>query len=94
MRNELDGSPPIIHPLRGMNDSILLPDELLAGMQVPEHFLWGHSDPFGDANVAEAFAAKVPGAQLIVMPEAGHAVWMDDLNGVAEATSIWLPAES
>jgi pimeloyl-ACP methyl ester carboxylesterase len=92
MRNELDGSPPLIRPLRGMNDSILLPDELLARVQPPVSFLWGDSDPFGNAEVAEAFAAKVPGSRLTVMPNAGHAVWMDDLDGVVDATSRSLAA--
>lgn len=30
MRNELMGAPPIIHPLRGMNDDILHTDVLLS----------------------------------------------------------------
>lgn len=87
MRNELDGSPPIIHPRHGMNDSILLSDEVLSKVRVPVTFLWGDEDPFGDATVAREFAARVPGSRLVAIPDAGHAVWMDDLDGVAGATS-------
>lgn len=90
MRHELDASPPLIHPLHGMNDSILLPDEVLSRVRAPVQLLWGDGDPFGDAQVAEAFAARVPGSQLTVVPDAGHAVWMDDLDAVVAATSRWL----
>lgn len=92
MRNELDGSPPIIHPRYGMNDSILLSDDVLSMVRVPVTFLWGDDDPFGDAAVAKAFAARVPGARLVAVPDAGHAVWMYDLDGVADATSRSLTA--
>ena len=84
MRNELDGSPPIIG-LRGLNASVLLPDDVLARIEVPVTFLWGDGDPFGDEACARAFSARVPGATLTMIPDAGHAVWMDDLDGVAHA---------
>ncbi len=90
MRNELDGSPPIIRPLRGMAEEVLLPDDLLARIQVPVTFIWGDGDPFGSVAVAEGFAAKVPGARLVVRPDAGHAVWIDDVDGVATATTAAL----
>ncbi|HUQ40614.1 MAG TPA: alpha/beta hydrolase [Acidimicrobiales bacterium] len=91
MRHELDGSPPII-TFRGLNDSILLPDAVLSRIDVPVTFIWGEGDPFGDVHVARSFAARVPGSTLVAVPDAGHAVWMDDLELVAGATADALSA--
>jgi len=33
---------------------------------------------------------SVPNCQLEIMPEAGHAVWMDDPTHMANATARWL----
>lgn len=94
MRNELDGSPPVIHPLRGMNDAVLLLDGILASIRVPVQFIWGDGDPFGDRSVARTFAAKIPDARLTLMDGAGHAVWMDDPDKVAAMTAAALRASS
>jgi pimeloyl-ACP methyl ester carboxylesterase len=92
MRNEMDASPPIIHPIRGMNDSILLTQELLRRVRVPVSFLWGADDPFGSAAVATRFAAEIPGAELEVVPDGGHAVWIDEPDWVAARTKRFLAA--
>ena len=91
MRNDIDASP-IFHGLRGVNDSILLDDELLGRIRAPVRFVWGAEDPFGGADVADRFVAKVPGAQLELIPGGGHAVWLDDPDGVAEGTQRFLAA--
>jgi pimeloyl-ACP methyl ester carboxylesterase len=91
MRNELEGSPTIIR-FRGLDESVLLPDTVLSRIRVPVTFLWGDGDPFGDPEVARAFAARVPGSSLTIVPNAGHAVWMDDLDAVARATGDALTA--
>jgi pimeloyl-ACP methyl ester carboxylesterase len=83
MRNELDAGPPIV-TLRGMNETILLPDEVLRSITRPTYFLWGENDPFGDADIARPFVARIPGAELELLPGAGHAVWMDDAPLVAD----------
>jgi pimeloyl-ACP methyl ester carboxylesterase len=88
MANERKQGPPIITPIRGFNDSILIPDEALAAISVPTYFLWGASDPMGGEAVARAFAAKVPGATLELMP-GGHAVWVDDPKKVADVLSTF-----
>ena len=90
MANELRAGPRIITPLRGMNDSILLPASLLGSITVPTFFLWGGDDPMGGADTAHAFSALVPGAQLEVMPGAGHAPWIDDPDHAAAVTSAFL----
>jgi pimeloyl-ACP methyl ester carboxylesterase len=75
-----------------MNDSILLPDDLLARIRVPVCFVWGEDDPFGDAAVARAFSGKVPGARLVLLPDAGHAVWVDEPARVGELVREFLSA--
>jgi len=81
LRNELDAGPPII-TLRGMNESVLLPHELLASISTPVRFVWGQDDPMGGAATAQAFTALVPNAELEMVP-GGHAVWIDDAEHAA-----------
>lgn len=92
MRNELDAAPRVVHPIRGMERSTLLGDELLGRIRAPTAFLWGADDPQGGARTAEAFVARIPGATLGVMPDAGHAPWIDDPGHVASALDAFLAA--
>ena len=90
MRNELKAGPRVMFPLRGMNDDVLLPLNLLAKIQTPAYFLWGEADPFGGAYVARAFVKHLPNAELELMPGAGHAVWMDDPDHAAATARSFL----
>ena len=83
MRNELRSLPPILSPIKGINESILLGDALLSSITTPTLFLWGGDDPMGGADAAALFAARVPGAELEVLPTAGHAPWIDEPDHVA-----------
>lgn len=89
MRNELRQGPPVITPIKGFNDAILIPDEALASIKVPTYFLWGTNDPMGGDAVARAFAGKVPGSTLEMMP-GGHAVWVDQPDRVASSLAAFL----
>jgi pimeloyl-ACP methyl ester carboxylesterase len=91
MRNELRQGPPIVTPVKGFNDSVLIPDDVLASIGVPTLFLWGAADPMGGEAVARPFAAKVPGSTLELMP-GGHAVWVDDPEHVATSLSSFFRA--
>lgn len=90
MRNELDAAPRVVHPVHGIEKSTLLSDELLGGIRVPTMFLWGADDPQGGTRTAKAFVARIPGATLEVMPEAGHAPWIDDPDHVASVVGAFL----
>jgi pimeloyl-ACP methyl ester carboxylesterase len=90
MRNELDAGPRLVTPLRGLNERILLPATLLATIDVPTYFLWGEDDPMGGADVARPFVAMVPHAELELLPNAGHAVWIDDAEHAAATTRRFL----
>jgi pimeloyl-ACP methyl ester carboxylesterase len=89
MRNEIVAGPRIMTPLRGINDSVLLPPSLLGPIRVPVRFIWGEGDPFGGADTAQEFVRQVPGAELELVP-GGHAVWIDDPGRVAASTDEFL----
>jgi len=89
MANELKQGPPIITPIKGFNDSILIPDDVMASIQVPAYFLWGTNDPMGGEATARAFTSKLPNATLEMMP-GGHAVWVDDPKRVARSVAAFL----
>ncbi len=86
MRNEIKAAPRVVF-LRAMNDRLLLPASLLAGIHTSVRFLWGEEDPFGTPDIARQFVEQLPQAELEFMPGAGHAVWMDD-PAYAAATTI------
>lgn len=82
MRNEYRGGR-FISPLRGLDDRLVLSEEELAAIKSPISFLWGEDDPFGGAEIARQVTARIPNAELEMMPGAGHAVWMDDADHAA-----------
>jgi pimeloyl-ACP methyl ester carboxylesterase len=92
MRNELDGAPGVLRPIRGMNPDILLTDAVLARVEAPVLLLWGDEDLFGGPATARTFAARLPAATLQLLPGAGHAPWMDDAPAVATAIARFLAA--
>jgi 2-hydroxy-6-oxonona-2,4-dienedioate hydrolase/4,5:9,10-diseco-3-hydroxy-5,9,17-trioxoandrosta-1(10),2-diene-4-oate hydrolase len=57
---------------------------------MPVLFLWGDEDPNGGTAVARSFVGRFPNAQLEIIPEAGHAPWIDDLGMCAERTREFL----
>jgi len=90
MRNDIRSSPSLITPIRGLNQRLLLSDDLLARVTMPVLFLWGDEDPNGGESVARAFASRVPYATLEVIQQAGHAPWIDELDLCADRTRAFL----
>ncbi len=90
MRNEIKTMPRVISAIRGMNDSLLLAESLLASIRTPIYFLWGEEDLYGGPETARQFVARIPGAELELLPGAGHAPWMDDAEHAATTTSRFL----
>jgi pimeloyl-ACP methyl ester carboxylesterase len=90
MRNEMRAGPRLIRPIRGLDPRILLSAELLGRIETPTLFLWGEDDPMGGAEIAQAFVARVPNAELEMMPGAGHAVWIDDPDHAAKTVTTFL----
>lgn len=91
MRNEIEAAPRIL-TIRGFNDDTLLPASLLAQISTPALFLWGADDPMGGEEIARAFASQCPNGVLELIPDAGHAPWMDDPDHVAERVRAFLHA--
>lgn len=46
--------------------------DLLPYIDVPTLLLWGEADQRSPLSVAEAFSVAIPGARLVVIPDAGH----------------------
>jgi pimeloyl-ACP methyl ester carboxylesterase len=90
MTNEYRASPKVITPIRGLNQRMLLQDDLLARLTMPVLFLWGDEDPNGGEAIARSFAARVPNAQLEVIPRAGHAPWIDEPDLCADRIKTFL----
>jgi pimeloyl-ACP methyl ester carboxylesterase len=89
MRNELAPSRAFISPIRGLN-RLLLPDTVLARVTTPTYFLWGEHDPFGNPDTARALVERMSNAKLEILPGAGHAPWLDDLDRAVSVTRSFL----
>ena len=89
MRNELGSSRVFVSPVRGLRQ-MLLPPDLLAKVRTPTHFIWGEHDPFGSPKTGRDLVALLPDATLEVVAGAGHAPWLDDLDGCAAAVRAHL----
>jgi 2-hydroxy-6-oxonona-2,4-dienedioate hydrolase len=89
LRNELVLSRSTVSPLRGF-DPRLLPAALLASVRTPTRFIWGGQDPFGGPEIARAIVAMIPDAELELLPEAGHAPWLDEVDRCAASVGEFL----
>lgn len=90
LANDLRSSPRVITPIRGQNPDVVLTDDLLARTTMPVLFLWGEDDPNGGAAVARDFAPRLPNSDLVIIPAAEHAPWLDDLDTCATHTCSFL----
>lgn len=90
LANDLRSSPRVITPIRGQNPDVVLTDDLLARTTMPVLFLWGEDDPNGGAAVARDFAPRLPNSDLVIIPGAEHAPWLDDLDTCAARTRSFL----
>jgi pimeloyl-ACP methyl ester carboxylesterase len=90
MRNEIDTNPRLM-TMRGFVEETRLPASLLGAITTPAYLLWGEEDPLGGAEIAEKFAAQIPGAKLEMLSAMGHAPWMDDPELIAARINAILP---
>jgi pimeloyl-ACP methyl ester carboxylesterase len=91
-RNDVRSSPKLVTPIRGFNRDVLLADDLLGRLRMPILLLWGQDDPNGGAHEAQAFASKLPNAELMLLPGVEHVPWFDDLDGCVSRTKAFLAA--
>jgi pimeloyl-ACP methyl ester carboxylesterase len=85
LRNERAMGRALLSPRAGSR-GFSLPDEVLAAIRTPTHFIWGERDPFGGPDIARQVVARIPNATLEIVPGAGHAPWLDALDRCATAT--------
>jgi 2-hydroxy-6-oxonona-2,4-dienedioate hydrolase len=78
----------------GLREGLLIPDEVLAAVKAPTHLLWGEDDIFGGPELARRFASRLPNAELELLPDAGHVVWVDWPEYSAEVTRRFLLKEN
>lgn len=83
-------SSPRLFTLKGQNDDVLFDDALLAKLTMPVLFVWGENDPNGGAEIGRTFAPRLPNAQLVVVPGAEHAPWLDDSETCVSHTQEFL----
>jgi pimeloyl-ACP methyl ester carboxylesterase len=63
---------------------LALSDAALADISTPTLFLWGENDPFGGPEAARGLVNRMGNARLELVPGAGHAPWLDDLDHSSE----------
>ena len=88
--NDVESAPKVFTPIRGQNGDLHLGDDVLSKLTMPVLFLWGEDDPNGGAAVARDFAPRLPDAELVVVPGAEHAPWLDDLDACVRHTRAFL----
>ena len=66
----------------GVSPPLLL-DQRWAKLHVPTTFIWGEKDVFATVEQGRAAAARVPASRFELIPDAGHAVWVDEPDRVA-----------
>jgi pimeloyl-ACP methyl ester carboxylesterase len=88
--NDQRSAPDVVTPIRGHNRRVWFTDDLLAKVTMPVLFLWGDEDTNGGADVARQLAPRLPDARLEIIPEAGHAPWLDELELCTRRTMEFL----
>lgn len=81
-------------PLRRMLTELELPAAELGSVRAPVLVLLGTEDPFGTPATMGALVDRLPDGRLELMQGAGHAVWLDDLDGVAGRIAAFLAEDS
>lgn len=91
--NEIQATPKVITPIAGVNEEILFTDELLGSVTSDVYCFWGEDDPIGGAETARRFVERLPNCTLELVPDAGHAPWIDEIDRATASTRAFLLAE-
>jgi haloalkane dehalogenase len=62
----------------------------LAELGVPVLLVWGENDPFAPVGGGYRFQKQIPGARLVVLPDASHFVMEDEPQRVADEVRAFL----
>ena len=63
---------------------------VVKGLAVPALFLWGRHDRFSPPSRAEAYAATVPSARVVVIEDCGHLPTLEQPEATTRAVRTWL----
>ena len=94
MRNDISIGRHFISAATASDPRLVLPAETRARVEAPILFIWGDRDPFGGPDIARAFAAPFPHADLRLLEGVGHAPWMDDAVRAAGMVDAFLQASA
>lgn len=62
----------------------------LRGLKPSTLFIWGDKDRFGPPKLGQEMAAMIRNARCEVVPDAGHLLWLDQLERCASLTKEYL----
>ncbi len=88
MIERLEATDRIVEALRPFLLDGLTP--LLPGIQAPTMVIYGEEDRVTDPSMAERFRAELPGAQVEIVPDAGHVVFADSPRRVRQLMAEFL----
>jgi pimeloyl-ACP methyl ester carboxylesterase len=66
----------------------------LAAIRQPLHYVIGTADPEGSVDYARRVVGMLPNAELSVLPDGGHMLWLDDAAHVGNAIRTFLGGSS
>lgn len=78
--------------LRGLRSELIVRDDL-PRLAVPTLFLWGDADAFIPPSIGREVAARMPNAEIEILPDTGHLPYVDHPDTVAAAISGFLARE-
>ena len=55
--------------------------DMLSSLRLPTLLITGGADLYAPPPVMRLFAARIQGAELVVIPEAGHSAYWEDAEG-------------
>ena len=71
----------------GMTDPTLA--GRLASVTTPTLVVWGEADRIVDPDYGRAYAAAIPGAEFLLLPETGHLPQIESPEALADAVTKW-----
>jgi pimeloyl-ACP methyl ester carboxylesterase len=62
----------------------------LGRLRAPTLLLWGERDTFGPPSLGEEMAKLMVDGRCVVVPDAGHLPWLDNVDLCAEHIRLFL----
>lgn len=76
----------------GRGDERFLPGEAAARIRQPTLLVWGAQDRVIDPSAMDLFAARIPQARKLMLPDSGHMTLMEHPDAVADAVRSLIEA--